>query len=324
MIDRRTFIGTLAGGCFASPFKALAQPAPRVARVGILGNENGGLWDGFRQGMSDLGYVDGRNVRFESRWSDGRPERLPALARELVQTEVNVIVASSTQAIRAAMDASRTVPIVMAISSHPEKIGLVESLARPGGNVTGLSNAAPELMGKRFQILKELVPKASRLGILWNPSSPIEQMVLPDNRAAAAAAGIELQPVDVRTPEDYATAFAALGAGRADALHANGNPLNFRHRQLIADLALKHRLPSSYEEKIFAESGGLFSYAPSFVDLFRRSASYVDRILKGAKPADLPVEQPATFELVLNLKTARALELTVPPSLLLRADARVE
>ena len=320
VIDRRRFFGTLTSGLLASPFTTFAQQPTKLPRIGILGNEDTQPWQGFRQGLRDLGYVDGRSVTIVSRWSEGKTERLPALATELVQLNPDVIVASSTQAVRAAKQATTTIPIVMAVSSYPDKVGLVESLARPGGNVTGLSNIAPDLMGKRIQLLKEIDSKVSRVAVLWNPASPVEPLAFKDTLAAAAAAGVAIQSIEVRTLDDYATAFANVKASRADALHAFGNPVNFKNRQLIADVAVKSRLPSSYEERIFVESGGLLSYAPSFTDLYRRSATYVDKILKGAKPADLPVEQPTKFELVINLKTANTLGLTIPQSLLVRAD----
>jgi putative ABC transport system substrate-binding protein len=318
--DRRTFIGMLASGLLASPFTTFAQEPTKLARIGVLGNEDTTPWEGFRQGMRDLGYVDGRNVTMEWRWSEGRTDRLPALALDLVNSKVDVIVASSTQAIQAAKQATATIPIVMAISAYPDKIGLVETLARPGGNVTGLSNIAPDLMGKRIQLLREIDSKVSRVAVLWNPASPVEPLGFKDTLAAAAAAGVAIQSIEVRTLDDYATAFATVNASRVEALHAFGNPVNFKNRQIIADFAVKSRLPSSYEARIFVESGGLLSYAPNYTDLYRRSATYVDKILKGAKPADLPVEQPTKFELVINRKTAKALGRTIPQSLLLQAE----
>jgi len=208
----------------------------------------------------------------------------------------------------------------MALSAYPDKIGLVESLARPGGNVTGLSNVSPDLVGKRLQLLKEIAPKASRVAVLWNPASPVEPLGFRDELAAAAAGGIEIQSIEVRTPDDYAVAFAKVTASRADAVHVFANPVNYYNRQLIVDFALKSRLSGIYEDRRFVESGGLFSYGASFNDQCRRAATYVDKILKGAKPADLPVEQPTKFELVINLKTAKTLGLTIPQSLLVRAD----
>jgi putative ABC transport system substrate-binding protein len=323
-MDRRRFLLTSLAGGFAAPLAAGAQPTGKVWRVGILGNENSAPWEAFRRGLRDLGYVGGRNLTMESRWSEGRTERLPALAIELVQLRVDVIVASGTQAVRAAKQATSTIPIVMAVSAHPDKIGLVESLARPGGNVTGLDNVGPDLKGKQLQLLKELAPKVSRVAVLWNPANLVETFGFKEMVTAAAVIGVEIQSIDVRTPDDYLAAFATVTASRADALYAFGNPVNFKNRQLIADFALKSRLPSIYEERLFVESGGLLSYAPSFTDLFRRAATYVDKILKGAKPADLPVEQPTKYELLINLKTAKALGLTIPQSLLLRADQVIE
>jgi putative ABC transport system substrate-binding protein len=324
LVDRRAFLGTLTGGLLSAPLAAEAQSAGKMWRVGILGNENSAPWEAFRRGLRDLGYVGGRNLTMESRWSEGRTERLPALAIELVQLRVDVIVASGTQAVRAAKQATSTIPIVMAVSAHPDKIGLVESLARPGGNVTGLDNVGSDLKGKQLQLLKEVAPKVSRVAVLWNPANLVETFGFKEMVAAAAVIGVEIQSIDVRTPDDYLAAFATVTASRADALYAFGNPVNFKNRQLIADFALKSRLPSIYEERLFVESGGLMSYAPSFTDLFQRVATYVDKILKGAKPADLPVEQPTKFELVMNLKTAKTLGLTIPPSVLARADEVIQ
>lgn len=324
MIDRRRFIGTLTSGLLAAPFTTFAQQPAKLPRIGVLGNEDSPPWESFRQGMRDLGYVDSRNVTMEWRWSEGKTDRMPALAIELVQLKVDVIVVSGTQAARAAKQATSTIPIVMTVSSYPDKIGLVESLARPGGNVTGLSNLGPELLGKSFELLKEIAPKVSRLAVLRNPASPVERVVFEEMLAAAPAFGLEIQSIEMRTPEDSAEAFATVTASRADALFALGNPVNFKNRQVIVDFALKRRLPSLYQERLFVDAGGLLSYAPGFSDLFRRAATYVDKILKGAKPADLPVEQPTKFELVINLKTAKALGLTIPQSLLQRADAVIQ
>jgi putative ABC transport system substrate-binding protein len=229
---------------------------------------------------------------------------------------MDVIVASGTQAIRAVKDATSTIPIVMAVSAYPDKIGLVESLARPGGNVTGLSNASPDLMGKRLQLLKEIAPKVSRVAMLWNPASSVEPNGYREVLAAAPTAGVVIQSIGVRTPDDYIAAFATTTESRADALFALGNPVNFKNRQLIVDFALKSRLPSLYDERLFVESGGLLSYGPSHIDLWRRAATYVDKILKGEKPADLPVEQPTKFELLINPKTVEALGLKIPQSML--------
>ena len=301
-----------------------AQPAARVFRIGTLGNEITPVWEGFRQGLRDLGYLEGRNISIEARWSGGSPDRLPALARELVALKPDVIVASSTQASTAAKDATTTIPIVMVLAAFPDKMGLVESLARPGGNVTGLSTLGPQLMAKRVELLKEIVPKASRLAALYDPANPVEPLALGAVIAAAEAAGVKVQTFAARTPEEVVTSLAAAMSSGADVLWTFGNPANFKSRQLIADAARKNRVPSMFDERSFVEAGGLVSYGPSYFDQFRRAASYVDKILKGAKPADLPVEQPITFELSLNQTTARMLGLTIPPSVLLRADRVIE
>jgi putative tryptophan/tyrosine transport system substrate-binding protein len=323
-MDTKGLILILALGLLAVSPAADAQPAAKTHRIGIIGNQATPPWDSFRQGLRELGYVEGRNVTIEARWSEGFTDRLPALAVELVGLRVDIIVASGTQAVRAAKQATATIPIVMAVSSYPDKIGLVESLARPGGNVTGLSNLGPELSGKKLELLREIAPKVSRVAVLHNPASPVEPLAIRELLAAAPAAGMTIQPVEVRSPDDFPAAFAAVASSRADALLALGNPVNFQGRQLIVDVAARNRLPSIFDERLFVEAGGLMSYAPSFIDLFRRAATYVDRILKGAKPADLPVEQPTVFELVINVRTAKALGLTIPQSLLLRADQLIQ
>ena len=304
-------VGAAARRARLSPL-ADAQPAARTFRIGTLGNENTPVWDGLRQGLRELRYVEGRNVTIEARWSGGSPDRLPALARELVALKADVIVASSMQAIRAAKDATTTIPIVMVLASFPDKLGLVESLSRPGGNVTGLSTLAPDLIAKRVELLKEIVPRASRLAVLVDPSNPIEALGLRDLVAAAEAAGVKAQTFAARTPEELPTTLAAAASSGADALWVFGNPVNFRSRQLITDAARTNRLPSMFDERLFVEAGGLLSYGSSYFEQFRRAASYVDKILKGAKPADLPVEQPLTFELTINRTTANALGLTYP------------
>ena len=324
MIDRRTFIRTLARGLMVSPFAAFAQQPTKVPRIGVIGGQDAPAWEGLRQGLRELGYIDGRNVTIDWRWSGGNAERLPTLATELVQLKVDIIVVAGTQATRAAKQATSTIPIVMTTSANSERIGLVESLARPGGNITGLSNVAPELFGKRLQYLKQIASKVSRVAVLWFPESAAETLGYQDLLAAATVAGLEIQSIEMRTSDDYVAAFAAVTASRTDALYVNNNPLHAKNRQLIADFALKSRLPSVYEERVFVVAGGLLSYAPSYIEQFRRAATYVDKILKGAKPADLPIEQPTTFELVINLKTAKALGITIPQSLLVRADEVIQ
>ena len=318
---RSVLAAMLAIACVVTAGPSAAQKTYRIA---VLGNENTPPWEGLRQGLRDLGYVDGRNVTMDWRWSEGKTDRLPALATELVALGPDVIVVSGTQAARAAKQATSVIPIVMTTSSYPEKIGLVDSLSRPGGNLTGLTNVGPELSGKKIELLKEIAPKISRVAFIFNPTSQVEQLAHREIAAVARTAGIEIEPVEVRSPDDFPAAFAALASSRVHAVIAVGNPVNFKGRQLIADFALRNRLPSIYDERLFVDAGGLMSYAPSFTAAFRRAAAFVDRILKGAKPADLPVEQPTTFELVINAKTARSLGLTIPPALRLRADHVLE
>lgn len=324
MKDRRAFISHVAMGLLGSPAVAFAQTAAKVPRIGILASSDGTPWDGFRQGLRDLGYVEGRNLAIEWRWVQGDATRYPAVAKELALLKVDVIVTSSTPAAVAAKQATSSIPIVMAISAYPERIGLVDSLAHPGGNVTGLSNMAPELAGKRLQLFKEMQPKASRFAMVWNPTNPIEAMALRELEAAGPMVGAQIQSVEVRAVEDYPAAFAAVLAGHADSMGVTVNPVNSRNAQLIIDFALKSRLPSSYDVAQFVEAGGLWSYGASFIDLFRRAAGYVDKILKGASVGEMPIQQPTTFELVINLKTAKAIGLAVPNSVLVRADRVIQ
>jgi putative ABC transport system substrate-binding protein len=322
---RRAFVGGIAGGLLVWPFTGLAQQSKGAPRIGVLGNTVGApAYEAFLRALRSLGYTEGRNIAFEWRWAEGKAERFPDLAIELIQLKVDLIVATSTQATLAARRATGTVPIVMAASAYPDRIGLVESLAHPGGNVTGMSNVAPELAGKRLELLKSIAPDVRRVAALWNPAIPVEPYAMREMQAGAAEIGVQILPIAVVSRDDYAAAFGAVIAGRADALAAFGNPLNFRNQRLIADFALKNHLPSSYDEKAFVEAGGLLSYAPSFIDLFGRAARFVDKILKGAKPSDLPIQQPTTFEFMLNARTAKALGLTIPGSLMMRADKVIE
>ena len=282
------------------------------------------LYGAFRQRLRELGYVDGQNIAFEVRSAEGRAERLPDLAADLVRLKVDVIVAGGTPAPLAAKRATTAIPIVMASAGDPVGSGLVASLARPGGNVTGLSLLVPELGGKRLQLLKEVVPGVSRVAVLWNAANPYPVLVWRQTEAAARALGVHLQSLDVRGPDDLEGAFAAATRGRAGALITVEDPLTFGQRKRIVDFAARARLPAMYGFREFVDAGGLMSYAASLADLSRRAATYVDKILKGAKPADLPVEQPTKFELVINLKTAKALGLTIPPSVLIRADQVIQ
>jgi putative ABC transport system substrate-binding protein len=319
-MKRRTVLATLAPALAGwRPLVAVAQPVQSYF-VAVLGNEESHYWNGLRDGLRDLGYVAGRNLRYEGRWSQAVTERFPALAAELVALRPDVMVVSGSQAARAAQAATQTIPIVMALSSRPERLGLVQSLARPGGNITGLSTYAPQLAAKKLELLLEIVPHARRIAILWTQSHPAEDYHLRDLEAAAAVARVDIVPIDLPSPEALDATLTTVAAARAHALMVIGNPATFRRAEEIAAFALAQRLPTMFEEQRFVELGGLLSYGVNFTAQFRRAADYVDRILKGAKPADLPVEQPTSFELAVNRTTARQLGLTIPSALLLRAD----
>jgi putative ABC transport system substrate-binding protein len=327
---RRAFLGTMAGGLLAAPLAAEAQQAAKVARIGYLSTNlaaNPHTHEAFRQGLRDLGYVEGRNVVIEYRDAEGKFERLPALAAELVALKVDVIVAGGNSLARAAKQATRTLPIVFAAVSDPVASGLVTSLARPGGNVTGASILSSELVGKRLELLTQAVPGVSRVAVLWLPGAlgeRTEKDMLKEAEVAAGALGVRLQVVEAREPADLDRAFSDMTRARADALTVLPSLMFLRERRRLVDLAAKHRLPAVYTVKEYVDAGGLMAYAPNLADVFRRAATYVDRILKGAKPADLPVQQSTKFELIINLKTAKALGLTIPPSLLARADQVIE
>ncbi len=329
MSTRRAFIGTLAGGLLTAPFAAEAQQAAKVPRIGWLGDSPaaGPRLEAFFQGLRDLGYVEGRNLVIEYRYAEGKPERLPALAAELVALKVDVIVAANTLVALAAKQATTTLPIVFAAAADPVTSGLVTSLARPGGNVTGMSALIPELVGKCLEHLKQAVPGVSRVAVLWQPGALVERTerdILKETEVAARALGVRLQFVEARGPADFDRAFSDMTRARAGALTVWSTPMFTGERRRLVDLAAKNRLPAVYAQRDFVDAGGLMSYGPNGPDLFRRAATYVDKILKGAKPADLPVEQPTKFELVINLKTAKALGLTIPPSLLQRADEVIQ
>jgi putative ABC transport system substrate-binding protein len=323
---RRAFIGTVAGGLLAAPLAAEAQQAAKIARIGYLAGSLAGnphLPEAFRQGLRDLGYVEGRTVVIEYRDAEGKLERLPALAVELVALKVDVILAGGTPQALAAKQATRTLPIVFAAHADPVGSGLVTSLARPGGNVTGLSLLAPELVGKRLEQLKQAVPGVNRVAVLWEPGAYVElteRDILKETEVAARALGVRLQFVEARGPADFDRAFSDMTRARAGALTVLPSTMFIIERRRLVDLAAKNRLPAVYTSREYVDAGGLMSYGPNIADLFRRAATYVDKILKGAKPGDLPVEQPTKFELVINLKTAKALGLTIPPSVLSRAD----
>jgi putative ABC transport system substrate-binding protein len=327
-MERRGFIEVIAGGLLAAPLTADAQQAAKVPRIGFLGNSTAALEANlvgpFREGLRELGYVEGRNILIEYRWAEGKNERLPALIAELIALKVDVIVTAGTPAALAVKKATTSIPLVMAAAGDPIGVGLVASLARPGGNVTGLSAIAPELEGKRLELLREVVPKLSHIAVLWNPDNPFQPGSLKETRAAAQVLGIKVQLLGVRTAEDFPAAFAAILKERPDALLVLADRIFLHNRARIVDFEAKRRLPGMYPYRELVEAGGLMSFGPSYADMHRRAATYVDKILKGAKPADLPVEQPTKFDLVINLKTAKALGLTIPPSLLGRADEVIQ
>jgi putative tryptophan/tyrosine transport system substrate-binding protein len=309
---------------------AHAQPPAKVARIGYLvtgglaSPETRVLLDAFRQGLRERGYVEGQNIVIEYRAADGKLERFPALAAELVQLKPEVIVAQGTPAARAAQQATSTVPIVTPVMGDPVGDGFVASLARPGGNITGLTFLGPELVAKRLELLKEALPRVSRIAALWHPGAYAERTtsaMLQETEAAARTLGVQLQRVEVRGPDELDRAFSTMTRERAEALIVLPSAMLYNERRRLVDLAARHRLPAMYQAREIVELGGLIAYGASIPDLIRRSATHVDKILKGAKPADLPVEQPTKFELVINLKTAQALGLTVAPALLFQADA---
>jgi len=298
------------------------QVGKKIARIGYASGGPGGyLFEAFRQGMRDLGYVEGQNLLIEYRDAGGRLDEMPALVNELVQQKVDVLVMNNNVVIRAAQKATKTIPIVMSSSVDPVAAGYVDSLAHPGGNVTGLTSLGRELSAKRVELLKEIFPKMSRLAILWDVDGPGSKVAFDEYEAAARAFKLEPQSLGIRGPKpDLEGAFQAAKKRRADALIVVANPLIRQHQKPVLGLATSYRLPSMNEFSESVDAGGLVSYAANQVDLRRRIATYVDKILKGAKPADLPVEQPTKFELVINLKTAKEIGLTIPPNVLARAD----
>ena len=317
---RAAFALTLA--LLVAPLAGEAQPARKVYRVGYL--ETGVMrplpWEAFRERLRELGYVEGQTIAFETRWADGYLDRLPQLAAELVRLKVDVIVTAGSPAARTAMNTTTSIPIVMATGGDPVGLGLVASLARPGGNVTGLTTLSRELSGKRLEMLREALPRASRIGMLWHRTSDIDALTRRETEEAAERLGMSLKAHGVDGPADFDRALKALVADRTGAVLVATSPMFFGHRRQLADLALKHRLPTLFAFREYAEDGGLMAYGPSYAELFQRAAGYVDKILKGAQPGDLPVEQPTKFELIVNLKTAKALGLTIPPSVLARAS----
>jgi len=328
-MERRTFIEVISGGLIAAPLAASAQPAGKVYRIGFIvtatPDEVGHLIKALSEGLWELGYVEGRNVVFERRFAEGRQERLPALATELVRLNVDVIVTGSNPVIAAVKQATATIPVVMAVSRDPVGAGFIASLARPGGNITGLANdPGPEIIGKDLELLKEAAPRVSRVAFLWNPVPPGAGIYKNVVESAARTLGVTFQSVEVRGRNEFEGAFAAMVRERANGLVVATDPVFFGPRSQVVLLAARSRLPAVYGLREFPEAGGLMSYGPNVADQFRRAAIYVDKILKGAKSGDLPVDQATKFELVINLKTAKALGLTIPQSVLARADEVIQ
>jgi len=329
-MQRRTivFIVALALSSLSAALAADTRQPAKVPRIGVLlpgpppgPHERSPGLEAFQQGLRDLGYVEGQNIVMESRWAEGKFERFPDLAAELVRLKVDIIVTVSTSATQAAKQASETTPIVMVDVGDPIGTGLIASLARPGGNITGLSTQDTDLSGKRVELLKEAVPKLSRLAVLWNSASASMKFDFRAARVKAEVLGLTLISLEIPgNPEDFERAFSAVSQERPDALYVTFDAFTSRHRKRIVELAAAHQLPAIYARRQIVDAGGLMSYGPRLTDLWRRAATYVDKILKGAKPAELPVEQPMRFEFVINLKTAAALGLTLPPTFLYRAD----
>jgi len=322
---RTTFAALLGFGLLVTPSDAGAQPADKPGRVGVLSAGSATAnpaMNAFRESLQTLGWVEGRNLVIEARFADGHMDRLSGLATELVRLDVEVIVAGPSTVAQAARKATATIPIVMSGVGAPVKLGFIESLSHPGGNMTGLASLLPELEAKSLQLLLELVPGLTRVAVLMNPDNPLHDVR--DAEAAAKMVGLQLVTVRARSREELPAAFAAIAKAQARAVDIWGDPVFALHRSAIADLAMKARLPTMFKSRLDVTTGGLVAYGPDFVDIYRRAATYVDKILKGAKAADLPVEQPTKLTLAINTKTAKALGLTIPHPLLLRADQIIE
>jgi len=323
-MKKRILLSTIATLILAYVHLAGAQQPKKVPRIGFLGFTSlsgiAARIEAFRQGLRELGYVEGKDIVIEYRAAEGKLDPLPALAAELVRLKVDVIVTSGPSVTRAVKEATTTIPIVMGFDTDPVGNGFVASLARPGGNITGLSVVSPELSGKQLELLKEIVPKLSHVAVLGSSTNPGNSQALKETELAAGAYKVQLQNLDVLSPKDIETAFRDASKGHASAVLVLASPIIESHRTQIADLAAKNRLPAIYYAPEFVEAGGLMSYGTSFADLFRRTATYVDKILKGRTPADLPVEQPTKFEFIINLKAAKQIGLTIPPNVLARAD----
>jgi ABC-type uncharacterized transport system substrate-binding protein len=328
-MDRRIFVGAVAGALLASPLAIEAQQAEKVPRIGylVLNSAESGqhLLAAFRQELRGRGWVEGQNIVIEVRFAEGKVDRLPALTAEVIRLKVDIIVTTSSATTWAAKDATKSIPIVMAASANALGEGLVTSLAHPGGNITGMTFlAGPEIAGKQLQLLKEVAPAASRVAVLTNPTNRSHAAFARELKVAARSLGVQLQVLEAPYPDQLDSAFTAMTIERAAALLVLTDSMFVGQRGRVADLAARSGLPTLYSQREFVDAGGLISYGPSLLDMFRRAATHVDKILRGAKPGDIPVEQPTKFELVINLKTAKALGLTIPQSLLLRADEVIQ
>jgi putative ABC transport system substrate-binding protein len=322
MMDRRAFIAAVTGGLLAAPLAAAAQP--KLPRIGVLWPNPPATFEDVRAGLTELGYVEGRNITFEYRWAQGQLDRLPQFAEELVATKVNVIVTLGPPAAIAVQRATTTIPIVVVAIGDPVASGLVSNLGHPGGNLTGTTRMLSEMTTKHVELLKQAVPALSRLAVLWNPDNSSHKPALKSAETTAHSLGIKGLALEVRSPSDLNGVFATINRDRSDGIVFLADPVFFIHLRRMADLVAASHLPAVSNFIEFVRLGGLIGYAPSLPEEFRRAASYVDKILKGAKPGDLPIQQPTKFELVINLKTAKALGLTIPPSLLQRADQVIE
>ncbi len=324
MINRRKLIIALGAGALAAPLAAFAQlPAARMHRIGFLGSASAATYarqlEGLRAGLRELGYVEGKNLVIEFRWAEGNYDRLPELAAELVGLKVDLIVTHGTPGTRAAKQVTTTIPIVMAVSGDAVTTGLVASFARPGGNITGSSHFSPELNAKQLELLKDALPRIRRVAVLFNSGNAVNATALQAMEVTAKSLKLELQPFDVRSPGDFNSAFAEMSKRRVEAVAIVDDPMLIANAGAIASLAAKHRIPSIGFSAL-AEAGGLMAYGVNFPELFRRAALFVDKILKGAKPSDIPVEQPTKFDMIVNMKTAKALGIKIPNSILVRTD----
>jgi putative ABC transport system substrate-binding protein len=326
----RLVVALLCLAVLTTPLAVEAQPAAKIWRVGFLTSgfkeapgSNPGLAS-LTQGLRDLGYIEGRNLSLEVRYAEGRTERFSSLATELINLKVDVLVAASTPAALAAKQATTTIPVVMAAVGEPLQVKLVNSLAHPGGNITGLSLIAPELAAKRLDLLKQALPRLSRITVLWNSANQGMLARFQETQVGAQSLGVVLQSVTVQSPDDFQPLFATMSKEPPEALLVLADTVTVANRQHAVEFAARSRVPAIYETRVFVDAGGLMSYGVNMADHYRRTATYVDKIIKGAKPADLPVEQPTKFELVINLKTAKALGLTIPPSVLARADEVIQ